>query len=99
MLVVERATRGRNAEENAGDLQRMRLGGVVAVVVFGVASDGFESHAPQHPIAARHRRWLRGHRHEHVHIARVSLAPEPDIHSAHRVADDEAHMPDTETYG
>ena len=58
----------------------------------------FDHQPPQHPIAARHRRRLRRHRHQRIHEVRMHFAPQPGLHAAHGIAHDQAQVTDAEAF-
>ena len=99
LLVGQRAADGGDAEEHIGHAEGLRLLGVVAALPRRIVAHGVDDHAPHHPVAARHLGGLRGHRHQRIHEVGIGASPQPHVHAAHRVADDEAHALEAQPLG
>ena len=76
-----------------------RIGFIEAVVPIRVVPDRFGLSAPPEPVAATDLDRLAGDRHHPIHQVWVHLGPHPGMHSAHRAADDQPQMGDTERFG
>src|SRR5262249_57418380 len=81
------------------EAERAWLGCAVGAIRFRVHTKHLDHHPPQHPVTARHRGWLRGHRHQRVHEIRILPAPDPSLHAAAGIAEREAQVADAEALG
>ena len=96
--LVERlvAAVGGEAVEDRGELRALRLLRVIAVHPLRIVADRVDDEPAHDPVAARHRRRQRCHRHGDVHHARIFLRPDPRFHAAHRIAEQEPQVLDAQ---
>ena len=90
---------GRDIEEQERERKGSRLAGVIPPLIGRVAADGFDHHAPQHPIPPGHGGGLRCHGHDRIHEIRMRHPPKPGQHAAHGIADHQPDMADAKAFG
>ena len=89
---------GRDIEEQESEREGSRLAGVIPPLIGGVPPDGFNHHAPQHPIPPGHGGRLRCHGHNRIHEIRMRHPPKPGQHAAHGIAEHQPHMADPKAF-